>query len=85
MDHVMRKVLHQHPHLGIAFQYRLDGRWVDAEEMDHETRISCLMYADDCALLAPSEADLQTLYTSLAEVFKAEGMLISLSKTEASV
>ena len=43
------------------------------------------MYADDCALFASSEADLQVLYKSLAEVFKAEGMLISLSKTEASV
>ena len=53
--------------------------------MDYETRLACLMYADDCALFASSEADLQTLYTSLAEVFKAEGMLISLSKTEASV
>ena len=53
--------------------------------MDSETRISCLVYADDCALFASSEADLQTLYTSLAEVFKVEGMLISLSKTEASV
>ena len=82
---MMRKVLHQQPNLGIAFQYRLDGRWVDIEEMDHGTRISCLMYADDCALFASSEADLQALYTSLAEVFKAEGMLISLSMAEASV
>ena len=85
MDHMMRKVLHRHPNLGIAFQCRLDGRWVVAKGMDHETRISCLMYADNCVLFASSEADLQTLYTSLAEVFKAEGMLISLSKTEASV
>ena len=53
--------------------------------MDHKTRISCLMYADECALFASSEADLQVLYTSLTEVFKAEGMLTSLSKTEASV
>ena len=77
--------MHQRPNLGTAFQERLDERWVDAEDMDHETRISCLMYADDCALFASSEADLHMLYTSLAEVFKAEGMLISLSKTEASV
>ena len=85
MDHMMRKVLHGHPNLGVAFQHRFDGRWVDAEEMDHETRIACWIYADDCVLFASSEADLQTLYTSLAKVFKAEGMLISLSKTEASV
>ena len=43
------------------------------------------MYADDCVLFASSEADLQVLYSTLAEVFKAEGMLISISKTEASV
>ena len=85
MDHITRKVLHQHPNLGIAFHYRLDGRWAAAEEMEHETRTWCLMYADDCAFFASSEADLQTLYTSLSEVFKAEGMLNSLSKTEASV
>ena len=43
------------------------------------------MYADDCALFASSEADLQVLYSTLTEVSKAEGMLISLSKIEASV
>ena len=85
MDHMMREVLRRHPNLGIKFHYRLDGRWVDIEDMDHETRIACLMYADDCALFASSEADLQALYSTLAEVFKAEGMLISVSKNEASV
>ena len=80
----MREVLRRHPNSGVAFHYRLDGRWVDAEDMDYETRIACLMYADDCALFASSEADLQALYSTLAEVFKAEEMLISLSKTEAS-
>ena len=52
--------------------------------MDHETRIACLMYADDCALFASTEADLQMLYTTLAEFFEAEGMPLSLSKPEAS-
>ena len=44
-----------------------------------------LNVADDCVLFASSEADLQALYSTLAEVFKAEGMLLSLSKTVASV
>jgi len=57
----------------------------NGREMDYETRIPCLMYADGCVLFAFSEADLHTLYTSLAEVLKADGILISLSKTAASV
>ena len=43
------------------------------------------MYADACALFASSEDDLQALCTTLAQVYKTEGMRISLSKTEASV
>ena len=77
--------MRRHPNLGIAFQYRIDGRRVDATEMDRETRIACLMYADGWALFASSEADLQALYSMLAEVLRSEGMLISLSKTVASV
>ena len=50
-----------------------------------ETRIACLMYADDCVLFASDEADLQLLYTSSAVVLEAEGKLIRISKTEASV
>ena len=53
--------------------------------MGYETRIKSLMYGDNCVLFASSEADLQALQTTLEEVFKAEGILISLSKTEASV
>ena len=69
MDHTTREVLRRHPHIGIKFHYRLDGRWVDIADMDHETRIACFMYAGDCALFASSEEDLQALYTTLAEVF----------------
>ena len=43
MDHMMREVLRRHLNLGIKFHYRLDGRWVDIEDMDHEMHISCLM------------------------------------------
>ena len=75
----------RHPNLGIAFQYRLDGRRLDAEDVDYATRIAALMYAEGCAFCAFSEADLRQLYGPLAEVFMAEGMLISVSKTEASV
>ena len=69
----MREVLRRHPDLGIKFHYRLDGRWVDIEDIKHETRISCLMYADDCAFFASSEAELQALYSTLGEVFEAVG------------
>ena len=46
---------------------------------------ACLMYADECAMLASSEAYLQSSYLTLAEVSKAEGVLTSMSKTKASV
>ena len=58
---------------------------MDPEDMTHETRISCLLYADDCVLFASSEQELQRLYDDLQEVFRRDGMLISVEKTEASV
>ena len=84
MDAMMRDVLHRCPDAGIRIHYRLDGRWVDATEMSHELRISCLMYAYDVALLASSEGELQHLYDELQEVFRRDGMLISIEKTEAA-
>ena len=61
VDQMMREVLRRHPKIGIAFQYRLDGRWGDADDMDTETRIECLMYPVGCALFASSKADRQLL------------------------
>ena len=55
IDCMMRDVLRRHPNAGIWVHYRVDGRWMDPEDMIHETRISCLLYADDCVLFASSE------------------------------
>ena len=85
MDCMMRDVLRRCPHSGIKIHYRLDGRWMDLEDMTHETRIACLMYADDCALFAESGQELQHLYDELLEAFRRDGMHISISKTGASV
>ena len=56
--HMIQAVLRQRSHISIRFQYRLDGRWADAEGMDFETCIACLLYLEDCALFALSEAEL---------------------------
>ena len=41
-----------------------------------------LLYADDCALCAHSEADLQELCNHFAEAARLFGLSINLSKTE---
>ena len=85
MDYTTRGVLRRQPHFGSPFQYCFDGEWLDAEGMDFETRIGCLLFADDCALFASSDADVRSLYLIVAEISKAGGMLFSTSNTKASV
>ena len=53
--------------------------------MIYETRIACLIYADDVCLLASSEQEVQHLYDELQEMFRRDGMLIGIVKTEASL
>lgn len=85
IDCMMREVLGRCPQIGVRIHYRLDGRWVEAEDMTHEQRIACLMYADDCAIFATSEHEIQRLYDELQVVFRRDGMHISIEKTEASI
>ena len=77
----MRDVLRRCPKAGIKIHYRLDGRWLDLDEMTHEVRIACLMYADDCALFAETEQDLQHLYDEFQEVLRRDEINVSISKT----
>ena len=41
IDCMVREVLRRCPTLGIKVHYRLDGRWLDLEDMTQETRIAC--------------------------------------------
>ena len=72
---------------GITIRYRYDGRFFDLRRLKAKTKVlealvRDFLFADDCALSALNEAELQELATSLAEAAKAFGLTISLRKTE---
>ena len=71
---------------GIQFDYRLDGRLFNrsrfnAKSLVHQTAVKMLMFADDCALLATSEEELQRLTTAFATTAAKFGLVINIAKT----
>ena len=72
---------------GITVRYRCDGRFFDLRRLKARTKVlealvRDFLFADDCALAALNESDLQELANCLAEAAKAFGLTISLRKTE---
>jgi len=72
---------------GITIRYRCDGRVLDLRRLKAKTKVlealvRDFLFADDCALAALSEQDLQELASRLSEASKAFGLTISLKKTE---
>lgn len=51
----------------------------------HKTQVHLVLFADDCALLADSEAYLQSLADNFDEACKSFGLTISLEKLSSSV
>ena len=71
---------------GITIRYRCDGRffdlrWLMARTKVLEALVRDFLFADDCALAALSEPDLQELSSCLATAAKAFRLTISLRKT----
>ena len=71
---------------GIQFDYRLDGRLLNrsrfnAKSLVQRTAVKMLMFADDCALLATSEVELQRLTTAFASTAAKFGLVINIAKT----
>ena len=71
---------------GIPIQYRSDGhtftpKRFSARTLVQDSKIRMLLFADDCALLAHSEAELQRLTTDFASAASDFGLEINLSKT----
>ena len=71
---------------GIYLRYRLDGSLFDLRRLNARTKtierlVHDALFADDCALIAHMEPDLQIIdrFTDAARLF---GLTISLSKTE---
>ena len=73
--------------IGINIRYRTDGRFFDLRRLKantkvHEALVRDFLFADDCALAAHSEEDLQHLADCFSTAAKAFGLTISLKKTE---
>ena len=71
----------------IYIRFRTDGsvfnlRRLLAHTKTMDAMVIELLFADDCALLAHNEEDLQRTVNHFAEATKAFGLTISLKKTE---
>ena len=72
---------------GVYIRYRLDGSLFDlrrltAKTKSHQDLIQEALFADDCALVAHAEPDLQLMLDRFSEASKLFGLTISLGKTE---
>ena len=72
---------------GINFNVRYDGgifnlRRFKAKTKVHHILVRELLYADDCALVAHTEEDVQVLIDCLSNATKRYGLSISIKKTE---
>ena len=73
--------------LGVYLRYRLDGSLFDLRRLNSKTKvvekiILEALFADDCALMAHKESDLQIIADKFAETSRLFGLTISLGKTE---
>ena len=72
---------------GITIRYRTDGRFFDLRRLKAHTKVRealvrDFLFADDCAMAAHSEEDLQCLADCFSAAAKAFGLTISIKKTE---
>ncbi|KAL8582730.1 hypothetical protein ACOMHN_051516 [Nucella lapillus] len=72
---------------GIQITYRTDGGILNTQRLKAKTKVTKslvrdLLYADDCAIVAHSEDDLQRLADSLSAATRHFGLTISIKKTE---
>ena len=73
---------------GTTIRYRIDGRFFDMRRLKGNTKVQealvrDFLFADDCALAAHSEEDLQCLADCFSNAAKAFGLTISIMKTGA--
>ena len=72
---------------GVYLRYRMDGSMFDLRRLSARTKVSEqliteALFADDCALMAHKESDLQSIVDKFAEASRLFGLTISLGKTE---
>ena len=71
---------------GITIRYRMDGRFFDLRHFKANTKvrealIRDFVFADDCALAAHSESELQCLATCFSTAAKAFSLTVSIQKS----
>ena len=72
---------------GVYLRYRLDGSLFDLRRLTAKTKtvektVLEALFADDCALMAHRESDLQIIVNMFAEASRLFGLTISIGKTE---
>ena len=72
---------------GIYIKYRLNGSLFDLSRLRAKTKrverlVTEALFADDCALMAHTEVDLQLIVSKFAEASQLFGFTISLGKTD---
>ena len=73
--------------VGVNIHYQYDGDFFNLRRLQSRTKASQVtvrdfLFADDCALAAHSEKDLQELANCFASASKAFGLTVSIKKTE---
>ena len=73
--------------LGVKIHYRTDGDVFNLRRLKSYTKVTWaivrdFLFADDCALAAHSEVDLQELADCFATAAKSFGLTVSIKKTE---
>ena len=77
-----RLLAHFGENVGVFFKYKIGDEWYNYDEMDEEMRVWCLMYADDMAVVANSQEELQCILDKVSAAFSKYDLNINVDKTE---
>ena len=72
---------------GVGIIYRTDGELFNMRRLKAKTKVKAtsivdLQYADDCAIAAHMEADLQNTLDAFSEAYKRLGLIVNVTKTK---
>ena len=72
---------------GVGIIYRTDGELFNIRRLKAKTKVKLtyiveLQYADDCAIAAHTEADLQNTIDAFSEAYKLLGITVNVTKTK---
>ena len=72
---------------GVGIIYRTDGELFNMRRLKAKTKVKAtsivdLQYADDCAIAAPTGADLQNTLDAFSQAYKLLGLTVNVTKTK---